>query len=148
MAAAVVTLAAAYLFLAQRGIWRWLALAVFVLVPIAVIVVYVFQHLLWVAIVAAAAWLLASITARPALTGDQADWRMPEHPAQPPARRPYLIMNPKSGGGKVGKFDLKRKAEELGAEVFLLGGPEHVDVADGGPRGRRQGRRPARRGRR
>src|SRR5437764_12026450 len=38
-------------------------------------------------------------------------------------------MKPKSGGGKVGKFDLKRKAEALGAEVFLLGGSEHVDVA-------------------
>jgi hypothetical protein len=31
-------------------------------------------------------------------------------------------MNPKSGGGKVGKFDLKRKAEDLGAEVFLMSG--------------------------
>jgi diacylglycerol kinase family enzyme len=55
---------------------------------------------------------------------------MPEHPAQPPARHPYLIMNPRSGDGKVGKFDLKRKAEALGAEVFLLGGAEHVDVAE------------------
>ena len=28
------------------------------------------------------------------------------------------------------KFDLKRKAEELGAEVFLIGGSEPVDVAE------------------
>jgi diacylglycerol kinase family enzyme len=97
--------------------------------PIAVIVVYAFRHLLWVAIVSAAIWLLATITARQALTRDQTDWRMPEHPAQPPARRPYLIMNPKSGGGKVGKFDLKRKAEALGAEVFMLGASDHIDVA-------------------
>ena len=130
LAAAVVSLAAAYVFLSRRGVWRWLSLAVFVLAPIAVIVVYAFRDLLWVAIVAAAAWLLASVTARLALAGDQADWRMPEHPAQPPARHPYLIMNPKSGGGKVGKFDLERKAEALGAEVFLLGGPEPVDVAE------------------
>ena len=129
VAAAVVSLAAAYVFLARRGVLRWLALAVFVLVPIAVIVVYAFRNLLWVAITAAAAWLLAGTTARLALAGNQEDWRMPEYPAQPPARRPYLIMNPKSGDGKVGKFDLKRKAEALGAEVFLLGGPEHVDVA-------------------
>src|SRR5262245_49728501 len=129
VAAAVVILAAAYVFLSRRGVLRWLALAVFVLVPIAVIVIYAFRNLLWVAIVAAAAWLLAGSTARLALAGNQEDWRMPEHPAQPPARRPYLIMNPKSGDGKVGKFDLKRKAEALGAEVFLLGGPEHVDVA-------------------
>jgi diacylglycerol kinase family enzyme len=55
---------------------------------------------------------------------------MPERPAEPPAKHPYLIMNPKSGGGKVEKFDLKRKAEELGAEVFLIGGSEPVDVAE------------------
>jgi hypothetical protein len=129
VAAAVVSLAAAYFFLSRRGIWRWASLAVFVLVPIAVIVVYASRDLLWVAIVSAAAWLLASMTARLTLAGDRADWRMPERPAQPPARHPYLIMNPKSGGGKVEKFDLKRRAEDLGAEVFLIGGPEPVDVA-------------------
>ena len=129
LAAAVVGLAAAYFFLSRRGIWRWLSLAIFVLAPIAVIVVYAFRDLLWIAVLSAAVWLLASMTARLALAGSQADWRMPEHPAQPPARHPYLIMNPKSGGGKVEKFDLKRKAEDLGAEVFLIGGPEPVDVA-------------------
>jgi len=129
LAAAVVGLAAAYIFLSRRGLWRWLALAVFILAPVAVIVVFAFRGLLWIALLSAAIWLLASMTARLALAGDQADWRMPEYPAQPPARHPYVIMNPKSGGGKVGKFDLKRKAEDLGAEVFLLDGPEPVDVA-------------------
>ena len=128
LAAAVVGLAAAYFVLSRRGIWRWLSLAVFVLAPIAVIAVYAFRDLLWIAVLSAAVWLLAGITARLALAGSQADWRMPEHPAQPPARHPYLIMNPKSGGGKVGKFDLKRKAEDLGAGVFLIG-PEPADVA-------------------
>ena len=126
---AVVSLAAAYFFLSRRGVWRWLSLAVFVLTPIAVIAVFALRNLLWVAVVAAAIWLLASMTARLALVRDHPDWRMPEHPAEPPARHPYLIMNPKSGGGKVGKFDLKSKAEELGAEVFLIDGSEPVDVA-------------------
>jgi len=126
---AVVSLAAAYFFLSRRGVWRWLSLAVFVLTPFAVIAVFALRNLLWVAVVAAAIWLLASMTARLALVRDHPDWRMPEHPAEPPARRPYLIMNPKSGGGKVGKFDLKRKAEERGAEVFLIDGSEPVDVA-------------------
>jgi diacylglycerol kinase family enzyme len=129
LAGAAVSLAAAFLFLSRRGVWRWLALAAFVLAPVAVIVVYAFRDLLWVAVVAAAAWLLAGLAARAALAGEVTDWRMPEHPARPPARHPYLIMNPKSGGGKVGKFDLKRKAEDLGAEVFLIGGPGPVDVA-------------------
>jgi diacylglycerol kinase family enzyme len=129
LAAAVVSLASAYFFLSRRGLWRWLSLTVFIVAPIAVILVYAFRDLLWIAVLSAAVWLLASMTARLALAGNQADWRMPERPAQPPARHPYLIMNPKSGGGKVEKFDLKRKAEELGAEVFLIGGPEPVDVA-------------------
>ena len=38
-------------------------------------------------------------------------------------------MNPRSGGGKVVRFDLKHKAEALGAEVTLLDGPGYVDVA-------------------
>ena len=130
VAAAVVSLAAAYVFLSRRGVLRWLSLAVFVLVPIVVIVVYAFKDLLWIALLSAGVWLLASMTARAALASEQPDWRMPEHPAQPPARHPYLIMNPKSGGGKVEKFDLKRKAEALGAEVFLFGGSGPVDVAD------------------
>jgi diacylglycerol kinase family enzyme len=128
--AAVVSLAAAYVFLSRRGMLRWLSLAVFVLAPIVVIVVYAFRDLLWIALVSAGIWLLAGVTARQALTAGQPDWRMPEHPAQPPARRPFLIMNPKSGGGKVEKFDLKRKAEALGAEVFLFGGSGPVDVAE------------------
>jgi diacylglycerol kinase family enzyme len=130
LAAVAVSLAAAFGFLSQRGIRRWLSLGVFALAPIAVIVVYAYADVLWVALVSAAGWLLAGVAARLALAADQPDWRMPERPAQPPARHPYLIMNPKSGGGKVAKFDLKRKAADLGAEVFLIGGPQPVDVAE------------------
>ena len=130
VAAAVVSLAAAYVFLSRRGVLRWLSLAVFVLAPIVVIIVYAFKDLLWIALLSAGLWLLASMTARAALAGEQPDWRMPEHPARPPVRHPYLIMNPKSGGGKVEKFDLKRKAEALGAEVFLFGASGPVDVAE------------------
>ena len=148
LAAAVVSLASAYVFLSRRGLWRWLSLAVLIVAPIAVILVYAFRDLLWVAVLSAALWLLAGMTARRALAGNQPDWRMPEHPAQPPARHPYLIMNPKSGGGKVEKFDLKRKAEELGAEVFLIGGPEPVDVAEVARQAVEQTRRSARRRRR
>ena len=126
---AVVSVAAAYFVLSRRGIIRWLSLGVLVLVPIAKMTITAIGNVLWVAIVSAAVWLLAGLTARQALTGDGKDWRMPEYPAQPPARHPYLIMNPKSGGGKVEKFDLERKAEALGAEVFLLGGSGPVDVA-------------------
>ena len=49
LAAAAVSLAAAFLVLSRRGVLRWLALAVFVLAPITVIVVYAFAGLLWLA---------------------------------------------------------------------------------------------------
>jgi diacylglycerol kinase family enzyme len=130
LAAAVVTLAAAFFFLARRGVLRWLSLAVFALAPISVVVVYALHNLLWVAVASAAVWLLATMAARAALAADQPDWRMPVRPAQPPARHPYLIMNPKSGGGKVAKFNLRQQAEELGAEVFLMEAAEPVDVAE------------------
>ena len=97
--AAVVSVAAAYFVLSRRGIVRWLSLGLLVLVPIAVIAIFALGGVLWVAIVSAGVWLLAGVTARQALTGDPEDWRMPEYPARPPARRPFLIMNPKSGGG-------------------------------------------------
>jgi len=127
---AAVTLTAAYFFLSRRGVVRWVSAVVAVLAPIGVIVAHAIAGLLWVAILAVAVWVLAGVTARMALAGDRKrDWRMPEYPAQPPAEHPFFIMNPRSGGGKVGKFDLKRKAEGLGAEVFLMEGPEEVDVA-------------------
>jgi len=130
LAGAVVSVVAAFGFLYRRGVVRWFSLAVFIVVPIAVIVIFALVNLLWVAAASAAAWLLSGLSARSALTGERTDWRMPEYPAQPHASHAYLIMNPKSGGGKVEKFDLKRKAEELGADVFLIGGSEPVDVAE------------------
>jgi diacylglycerol kinase family enzyme len=129
LAAAAVSAGAAFVFLSRRRLWRWLALAVVVLAPLAVIVAFAFATLLWVALLCSALWLLAIATARTALTGDRKHWRMPEYPAYPPARRPFLIMNPRSGGGKVGRFDLRRKAEGLGADVFLMDGAAMVDVA-------------------
>jgi diacylglycerol kinase family enzyme len=53
---------------------------------------------------------------------------MPTTPAAP-AKHPYIVMNPRSGGGKVVRFDLAKKAQALGAEVKLLDGPGYVDVA-------------------
>ena len=80
-----------------------------------------------VAIVAVALMIAAAGTARAALSTGGPDAAMPARPAARP-RRPFLIMNPRSGG-KVTRFGLKDKAEALGAEVALLQGPGTVDVA-------------------
>jgi diacylglycerol kinase family enzyme len=123
-----ISCAAAWWFLAHRGIVRWLAAAVLVAAPVAVIVVYVAARLLWevaLSVVLAAAAVAAG---RAALRSGGSPANPREHAAGP-LRQPFVIMNPRSGGGKVGKFGLKGKAVALGADVALLEGPDMVDVA-------------------
>ena len=125
---ACLVVAGGYVFLAHRGVVRWLALAMVVLAPVTVLVIFTLHGLLWEALVAIALIALAAGAGRRALT-PAAD--SPGMPAQqvPPPKHAFLIMNPRSGGGKVAKFGLKDKAEALGAEVALLDGPGTVDVA-------------------
>jgi diacylglycerol kinase family enzyme len=125
----VVSLAGAFWFLAGRGVRRWISLALVVLSPVAALIAFALAGLLWVAAASAAAWVLAGVAARAALAPDPAAWAMPAFPVRSPAVQPFLIMNPRSGGGKVGRFGLKEKAERLGAEVFLMDGPGEIDVA-------------------
>lgn len=128
LAGVAVTAAAVWLFLAHRGPVRWMALVLAVASPVAVVVSYVRAELLWVALCAVALWGLAVAAGRSALA-DEGRSRMPGRPARPP-RHPFLIMNPRSGGGKVGAFGLREKAEALGAEVVLLDPDRHEDVAE------------------
>ena len=121
-------LAGGYWFLANRGVLRWVALVLVVAAPVVILVAFAWHHLVWVAVVAVALMVAAAGTARAALGTDGQEAAMPAVPAARP-RRPFLIMNPRSGGGKVTRFGLKEKAEELGAEVALLQGPGTVDVA-------------------
>ena len=107
---------------------RWLAAAVVVLTPIAILVVFALHHLIWVALVSIALIVLAAGAAGRALAPAADATGMPIREVPPP-KRAFLIMNPRSGGGKVAKFGLKEKAEALGAEVALLEGPGTVDVA-------------------
>jgi diacylglycerol kinase family enzyme len=125
---ACLVLANGYWFLARRGLVRWLAFGVVILVPIAVLVVFALNHVIWVGVVSLVLVALAIAAGRLALTPVAADPGMPAREVPPP-RRAFLIMNPRSGGGKVAKFGLKEKAEALGAEVALLEGPGQVDVA-------------------
>jgi diacylglycerol kinase family enzyme len=126
--AACLILANGYWFLAHRGVVRWLAFGVVILVPIAVLVVFALHRLVLVALASLALVALAIATGRLALTPAKPHPGMPAREVPPP-KRAFLIMNPRSGGGKVTKFGLKEKAEALGAEVVLLEGPGVVDVA-------------------
>jgi diacylglycerol kinase family enzyme len=128
LAGLALTLAGVWWALTHKGLVRLLAVAVAVLAPLVVLVLYTSRGLLWVVLVALGLLVLAVAAGRAALRGDPAPERMREHEVPPP-KRPYLIMNPRSGGGKVGRFGLKDKAEALGATVALLEGPGPVDVA-------------------
>lgn len=127
--AACLLAAGAYWFLARRGLRRWLALAVVIAVPIAVLVVYIWASLLWVAVTSVAVMMLSAGTGRLALRPGDGAQPAPAHTAAAAPQHPFLIMNPRSGGGKVVKFGLKERAEALGATVALLEGPEVTDVA-------------------
>ena len=69
------------------------------------------------------AWLGAARAAVPAFTGEDAGQRYPS------PRRPYLIMNLRSGGGKVTRYGLVELARERGARVTVLDGSTDVDVS-------------------
>ena len=120
--------AAAWWFLANRGIVRWLACAVLVAAPAGVIAVYVAAGLLWEVALSVVLAVGAVTAGRTALSSGRSPAKLREGAAAP-QRQPFVIMNPRSGGGKVGKFGLKDKAAALGAEVALLEGPGVVDVA-------------------
>ena len=128
LAGLAIACAAAWWFLAHRGIVRWLAFAVLVAAPVFVIVVYVVAGLVWEV-------ALSVVLAAAAVAAGRAALSSGNTPAGPPKyaaarqRQPFVIMNPRSGGGKVGKFGLKDKATALGAKVALLEGPGTVDVA-------------------
>ena len=115
--------------LTNRGFVRLLAVALAVLAPLVVLVLYATRGVLWVMLLAVALLALAVAGGRAALRRDRQPERMREH-AAPPPKRPFLIMNPRSGGGKVTRFGLKDKAEALGAEVAMLEGPGIVDVGE------------------
>lgn len=123
-----VTAAGVWWVLAHRGVVRALALVLAVAAPLAVLVLYVAAGLLWVVLVSLGLWALAVSAGRAALVGETGQAAPRESPADRPAR-PFLIMNPRSGGGKVGKFQLVGKAEELGAEVVVLDPAHPQDVA-------------------
>ena len=100
--------AAAYWFLARRGVLRWAAAVVAVAAPIVVLVLYLRAQLLWVALLSLAFAVLAGVAGRAALSVVTRDQSMPTYPARP-VKHPFLVMNPRSGGGKVDEVRAARR---------------------------------------
>jgi diacylglycerol kinase family enzyme len=130
LAGLVLSCAAAWWVIAHRGPVRWLAAFALVAVPAGVITLYVLVGLLWEIALAGALTGAALLTGRRAVLADRKPGRAgPREIAAAPPRRPFLIMNPRSGGGKVKRFRLAEGAADRGAQVALLEGPGTVDVS-------------------
>jgi len=85
---ACLVLAGGYLFLAHRGALRWLALAVVVLAPVTVLVIFTLHGLLWEALVAVALIALAAGAGRRALAPAARNPAMSAQQVPPPKPRP------------------------------------------------------------
>jgi diacylglycerol kinase family enzyme len=108
--------------LTRSGARRLVAAVVAILTlaaPLALVVAYgrLLQLLLLIALVA-----VAAVATRHALGRDLKSLRSGPTPGTVvgPAIRPVLLMNPKSGGGKVGRFNLVEEARRRGIEPVVL----------------------------
>jgi diacylglycerol kinase family enzyme len=119
-----------WLTVAHRGVVRWLGVLLALGALVVVLIGYTHKGLWPEAVSALVLWALAALCARSALRMVRPVSGMHGVRSRPP-RHAVLIMNPRSGGGKVGRFGLVEKAEALGARVLLLdtsGG--HTDVTE------------------
>ncbi|MET8824636.1 diacylglycerol kinase family protein [Streptomyces sp. NPDC004610] len=119
-------------FLAYRGVIRFAGAAVAVAAPLAVLSLFTADGLWLLALLLALCWAVTLACARAALRRarpPQRSRRARRVPAVFRPRHPVLIMNPRSGGGKVGRFGLVERAEALGARVILLDPSAPADVA-------------------
>ena len=124
---AVAVLVGGFWFIAKRGVLRWVGLLLAVLAVLLVVVIFFRAGVVAVALASLLLLLLGGAAARHALRHTDEPWMPTSTPV--PAAHPFIVMNPRSGGGKVVRFDLAAKARALGAEVALLDGPGYVDVA-------------------
>ncbi len=123
----VVCAAGIWWLVARRGLVRLLGAFLAVAAPAGVLVFYARSGLWLTALISSLCWATAVTCGRTALHRARPPRSQRPVRARPP-RRAVLIMNPKSGGGKVTRFDLVKRAERLGARVILLDPSAPVDV--------------------
>ncbi|MFE4648401.1 diacylglycerol/lipid kinase family protein [Streptomyces sp. NPDC056707] len=122
------TAAGMWWMLTHTGWIRVLAALLVVAAPLGVLLLYAAAGLLWVVLVSLGLWALAVSAGRAALV-EGTPPSMTERPVSR-AKRPFLIMNPLSGGGKVERFHLAERARALGAEVVVLDPTQRQDVTE------------------
>ena len=112
--------------LAHTGALRALGAVLSVVAPVAVLTLYAAFGMLGPALLSLALWVLAVTAARTALSpGHTTSERSGQVVAEAP-HSPWILMNPRSGDGKVGRFHLVDKARAAGCRVVLLEGGRDV----------------------
>ncbi len=109
--------------LAHTGALRALGASLSVTAPVAVLALYATFGMLGPALLSLGLWLLAVTAARTALARDHA---ASEQAVAEAPHAPWVLMNPRSGGGKVGRFGLVEKARAAGCRVALLDAGQDV----------------------
>ncbi|HJR97076.1 MAG TPA: diacylglycerol kinase family protein [Actinomycetota bacterium] len=127
-----IAIGGAWYSLSHRGTVRLLASAA-VLAGLAIVVgmFVVGEVRLWPWLAVAVAAAISVGSAGFALREPQHDAPLADEPPAPRARRPVLLMNPKSGGGKAVKFQLERECRDRGIEPIVLGpGDDLLQLAE------------------
>ena len=122
VAAFAVAAAAAWLALTRRGAIRLVAAVVVVVALIGAAVAMIARGAVDELVVLVVAGAVFAWAARRALrAAAQPSAPSQRTPQRRPAGKAVLLMNPKSGGGKVGRFDLVEEARRRGIEPVVLG---------------------------
>ncbi|MFF4145990.1 diacylglycerol/lipid kinase family protein [Streptomyces sp. NPDC001698] len=129
LAGLVVAAAGVWWGLAHRGAVRLLVVLLAVAAPVTVVLLVAGSGLWPVVLATAVLWTGAQGCSRAALQQEHLhSGGMRGRPGKP-LHHPVLIMNPKSGDGKVGRFGLVEKTEALGCRVILLNTSAQQDLA-------------------
>jgi diacylglycerol kinase family enzyme len=118
----VVAAGLAWIAATRRGTQRWLAAVAAVVEVVVVVVLLVGDAAVRDVVAVVVTWLVAVLASRYAVHADRAALRAALPPGAPAGRasRAVLLMNPRSGGGKVITFDLPREAARRGIEAVVL----------------------------
>jgi diacylglycerol kinase family enzyme len=126
-------LAAAAYAVTRAGLRRVLAAALAVLALVAALLLISGSGGLLTILLVAGLVVVGGVATRHALGRDLPALKSSPTPGTPvgPAARPVLLMNPKSGGGKVERFDLVSEARRRGIEpVVLAPGDDLLQLAE------------------
>ncbi len=131
MAGAIVSAAYA---LTRTGVRRFIAMAAAFVALLAALLLLIFRGTLLALLLVIAVMGVAAFATRHALARDVRSLKSGPPPGVSvgPAQRAVLLMNPKSGGGKVGRFGLVEEARQRGIEpIVLTPGDDLTVLAEG-----------------